>query len=200
MKKLVLYIHGKDGSAAEADHYGPLFPDAEVIGLDYRAETPWEAKEEFPELFDTVCGDCDEVILIANSLGAYLALNSLAEKKISKAFFISPVVDMEGLILNMMEQAGITETELREKREITTSFGETLSWEYLTYVRDHPFSWKTATKILYGENDVMTGREAITAFADRIGADLTIMPNGEHWFHTEDQMRFLDNWLRDIND
>ena len=140
------------------------------------------------------------MILIANSLGAYLALNSLAEKKISKAFFISPVVDMEGLILNMMEQAGITETELREKREITTSFGETLSWEYLTYVRDHPFSWKTATKILYGENDMITGKEAITAFADRIGADLTIMPNGEHWFHTEDQMRFLDNWLRDIND
>ena len=200
MKKLVLYIHGKGGSAAEADHYRPLFPDADVIGLDYRAETPREAKEEFPGLFDTVCGGCDKVILIANSLGAYLALNSLAEKKISKAFFISPVVDMEGLILNMMERERITEAELKEKREISTSFGETLSWEYLTYVREHPLSWKTATKILYGENDMITGKEAIIAFADRIGADLTIMPNGEHWFHTEEQMRVLDNWLREIDD
>lgn len=21
------------------------------------------------------------------------------------------------------------------------------------------------------------------------------MPDGEHWFHTEDQMRFLDDWI-----
>lgn len=27
--------------------------------------------------------------------------------------------------------------------------------------------------------------------------DLTVMPGGEHWFHTDKQMRFLDNWLRE---
>ena len=27
-KKVVLYIHGKGGSASEWDHYKPLFPDA----------------------------------------------------------------------------------------------------------------------------------------------------------------------------
>ena len=55
MKTAVIYIHGKGGNASESEHYKPLFPEWEVIGLDYRAETPWEAKEEFPELFDTVC-------------------------------------------------------------------------------------------------------------------------------------------------
>ena len=34
MKDAVLYIHGKGGSAAECEHYRPLFPDFEVIGLD----------------------------------------------------------------------------------------------------------------------------------------------------------------------
>ena len=43
----VLYVHGKGGSAAEAEHYRALFPQAEVYGFDYRAETPWDAKEEF---------------------------------------------------------------------------------------------------------------------------------------------------------
>ena len=39
MKKAVLYIHGKGGSAAEADHYKELFTSYEVIGLDYKTNT-----------------------------------------------------------------------------------------------------------------------------------------------------------------
>ena len=41
-------------------------------------------------------------------------------------FFISPIVDMEKLILDMMGWADITEEKLREKQLITTGFGETL--------------------------------------------------------------------------
>ena len=25
---------------------------------------------------------------------------------------------------------------------------------------------------------------------------LTVTESGEHWFHTEEQMRFLDDWIR----
>ena len=46
MKNLVLYIHGKGGSAAECGHYRPLFPGHEVIGLDYQTFTPWETGKE----------------------------------------------------------------------------------------------------------------------------------------------------------
>ena len=35
----------------------------------------------------------------------------------------------------------------------------------------------------------------IKAFADDIGAGLTIMEQGEHWFHTEEQLQFLREWL-----
>ena len=55
MKQIVVYVHGKGGSAEEAEHYSTLFPDSEVLGFDYRAQTPWEAREEFPKFFDTVC-------------------------------------------------------------------------------------------------------------------------------------------------
>ena len=51
MKEIVIYVHGKGGSAAEAGHYRPLFPDAEVVGFDYRAQSPWEAEAEFPPFF-----------------------------------------------------------------------------------------------------------------------------------------------------
>ena len=36
LKKLVLYVHGKGGSAAESEHYQTLFPACEVTGLDYQ--------------------------------------------------------------------------------------------------------------------------------------------------------------------
>ena len=195
MRSVLVYIHGKNGSADEAEIYKPVFSEYEVIGLDYKAETPWSAKAEFPKLFDEICEGSDNVILIANSIGAYFAMHSLAEKKINKAYFISPIVDMERLILDMMKWAGVGEKELAQRGEIKTDFGETLSWEYLCYVREHPIEWHLPTEILYGENDGLTSLETVTAFAERTGAGLTIMPGGEHWFHTDEQMRFLKEWL-----
>ena len=32
---VVLYVHGRGGSADEAEHYKALFQDGNVIGLDY---------------------------------------------------------------------------------------------------------------------------------------------------------------------
>ena len=84
---------------------------------------------------------------------------------------------------------------LREKGEIETAFGQTLSWPYLCYAREHPLSWSVPTHILYGGRDAMTSYATISAFAGQIGAALTVMENGEHWFHTEAQMQFLDGWI-----
>ena len=196
MKNLVIYVHGKGGNADEALHYKSLFPEADVLGFDYKAETPWDAKTEFPVCFDSVAADYDEVILIANSIGAFFSMNALGNKPIKQAYFISPMVNLEKLICNMMMWAGVSEDELREKKTVPTNFGETLSWEYLCYVRENPIEWSIPTKILYGSNDNLTSLETMREFAQRIGAPLTVMDGGEHWFHTAEQMVFLDKWIR----
>lgn len=194
---VVLYVHGKGGSAEEAAHYQPLFAGTRVTGLDYQAQTPWEARAEFPRLFEESCKGADSVLLIANSIGAYFSMMALADKPISRALFISPIVDMEQLICNMMRGADVTEETLQREKEIPTAFGETLSWPYLCDVRAHPLHWQIPTRILYGGQDCMTSRATISRFAASIGAPLTVMEEGEHWFHTEEQMRFLDRWLTD---
>lgn len=196
MKDLMIYVHGKGGSAQEAEHYKMLFPNDEVIGFDYRSKTPWEAKEEFFAFFAEKKNRCKHLTLIANSIGAYFALSSLDETLVDKAFFVSPVVDMENLICKMMQWSNVTERDLAEKLEIATNFGEMLSWYYLCYVREHPVLWNVPTCILYGEHDNLTSIEMVSTFAKQHHADLTIMPGGEHWFHTEEQMQFLDNWIR----
>lgn len=195
MNQLIVYIHGKGGSAEEAEHYKPLFEDCDVIGLDYIARSPWEAETEFPRLFDSICGGHESVTVIANSIGAYFTMISLNDKRIEKAFFISPVVNMEKLITDMMLWANVTEDELREKGEIVTAFGETLSWKYLCYAREHPARWTVPTHILYGEKDHLTSYETVSAFANQSKATLTVMKNGEHWFHTEEPMKYLDHWI-----
>ncbi|MBQ0083745.1 MAG: alpha/beta hydrolase [Clostridiales bacterium] len=196
--KTVIYIHGQGGSSDEARHYKPLFEDCNVLGFDYLAATPWEAKDEFANFFDTVYSAENPVIIIANSIGAFFALTALADKPIEKAYFISPVIDMEKLIENMMLKADVSEEELRKKGVIKTQFGQELSWEYLSFVRQNPVNWKIPTHILYGSNDNLTTFETVCAFAKKTGATLTIMENGEHWFHTEKQMKFLDNWIKSM--
>lgn len=198
MKKAVVYIHGKGGNAEEAEHYKTLFSECSVIGFDYLSQTPWDAKSEFYKYFEIIQNDFDSVIIIANSIGAFFAMTALSNMKIDKAYFISPVVNMEKLIKNMMKWANVSEDELRQAGEIETPFGEKLSWEYLSYVRTHPIEWNIPTHILYGDKDNLTSFKIISEFAEKTNATLTVMQNGEHWFHTDEQMAFLDDWIRQI--
>ena len=192
---VVLYIHGKDGRAEEAEHYRTLFPDCDLLGLDYKSFTPWETGKEIHETVVCLKLNYNSVILIANSIGAFFSMNADIENDIDHAYFISPIVDMEKLITDMMGWANVDESELRAKGIIHTDFGEELSWEYLCYVRNHPVSWNVLTDILYGGRDNLTALDTIISFAQTHHANLTVMEDGEHWFHTEAQMRFLDNWI-----
>ena len=199
MKNVVIYIHGKGGSAMESEHYKPLFPDCDVIGLDYQTFTPWETGQGIRTAVEELKGKYKNVILIANSIGAFFSMNAGIDDMIQRAYFISPIVDMEKLITDMMKWANVTEQELESKRVIHTDFGEDLSWEYLNYVRSHPIEWRVPTQILYGSNDHLMSIDTITDFANKHQATLTVMEGGEHWFHTEEQMQFLDNWIKEIN-
>ncbi len=193
--KLFVYVHGRGGSAEDAGRYGALFPESHVIGFDYRSDKPWEAGMEFPVFFRGCRSGYDSVSVIAESIGAFLAMSSLDASLVDRAYLISPVVSMEKLILGMMRHDGISEKELSERHEILAESGEMLSWEYLCYVRDNPIQWNVPSSILYGENDDLTSYDDILAFAAEAGAELTVMKGGEHWFHTESELDFLDRWL-----
>lgn len=169
----VLYIHGKDGSASESEHYKPLFPDCEVIGLDYQTFSPWETGLEIHKAVEKLKTRYENVILIANSIGAYFSMSADIDEMILKAYFISPVVDMEKL--NGVELTG----------------------EWLRYVRSRPILWNVPTHILYGSHDHLVTFDVVSNFAMKHNAILTVMDGGEHWFHTEEQMGVLDGWIRE---
>ena len=62
-------------------------------------------------------------------------------------------------------------------------------------MQSNQINWRVPTHILYGNNDNLQSLKDIKDFAAKTGVDVTIMSGGEHWFHTEEQMRFLDDWI-----
>ena len=156
------------------------------------ALNPWTVVPELLAVVDWARVRWDSISLQANSIGAYFAM--LALDAPDKALLLSPILDMERLILDMMGWAKVTERELSEKGEIATSFGQTLSWAYLCYVREYPVhNWQCPICILYTGQDNMTSRQTVEEFTLQHGAQLTIMDNGEHWFHTLEQREVLQS-------
>ena len=59
------------------------------------------------------------IILIANSIGAFFSMNANLNGLIEKAYFISPVVNMEKLVCDMMKWANMSEADLEQKKSFT---------------------------------------------------------------------------------
>lgn len=197
MKKAMIYIHGKGGNHLEAEQYKKNCLGFDIIGIDYNDYFPWIVQNQIKSVYDKVHERYDHIYVLANSIGAYFAMHTLQNCDIDKALFISPVLDMERLILDMMSWANVSEKDLRKKGEIPTDFGEILSWKYLCFVRENPIIWNIPTEILYAGNDNLTSRQTVKKFIGSHNANLTVMENGEHWFHTNEQLTFLNGWMKE---
>lgn len=191
-----MYVHGLGGNAQKAENYRKNCPGYDVIGVDYEGYVPNEVLGDIRACYDKMCEKYPQIYLIANSIGAYFSMLALRDCKIAKALFISPVLDMERVILDMMSRADVSEQELREKGEVVLRSGMVLSWKYLCFVRENPITWNVPTEILYAGHDNIISRHTVDEFVNTHGAKLTVMEDGEHWFHTEEQLAFLDEWMR----
>ena len=137
-----------------------------------------------------------EINLWACSMGAYFSLLAYKNENIKQCLFLSPVVNMKMIIDNMMLWSNITEKDLEEEQEIKTEFGQTLYWDYYMYVKENPIeNWNKKTYILYGDKDNMQAQDIISKFSDEFNCELAILENGEHYFHTKEQLKFYKNWI-----
>ena len=138
----------------------------------------------------------DEINLWACSMGAYFSLLAYKDEDIKSCLFLSPVVNMKIIIDNMMLWSNTTEEKLKAKQEINTEFGQTLYWDYYKYVKENPIvNWNKETYILYGSKDNMQEQSIIEDFSNKFNCKLSILENGEHYFHTEKQLDYYKSWL-----
>ena len=136
------------------------------------------------------------VSLFGVSMGAYFSLLAYREMPIEHAWFLSPVVDMEQIIQNLMKASSVLEEQLEREQTIQMPFGQTLYWDYLVYVRNNRIEkWDIPTDILFGENDDVCDTNIIKDFSERFDCSLTTVSRAEHWFHTPEQLNALRSWL-----
>ncbi len=141
----------------------------------------------------------DNISLFSCSMGAYFSLLAYRRKALKQCLFLSPVVNMECIIENMMKWFAITEERLKIEKEIHTPVGQVLYWDYYCYVKEHPVvDWEIPTSILYGSADDLCEFDIISSFSKRFNCNLKILKNGEHYFHTEEQLNFFRQWLKEI--
>ena len=191
------------GNKTEAEPFAAL-TGAQVLAIDLPGHgerkdmagfNPWTAAPELRTVMDYMRTRWRAISLRANSIGAWFSMLAFQSEPLENALFVSPILDMEQLIGRMMQWAGVIEAELEARETIETSFGETLSWRYYQYAKAHPIgSWPWPTAILYAGQDNLTPRQEVDGFVERFSCDLTVMEDGEHWFHTPEQLEVLHRW------
>lgn len=201
-----LYVHGKLGCKEEALDFAPQACPAgyQVLAFDLPEHgerkgdgtrlLPWTTVPEIQRIHAWAASKWASVSLRATSIGAWMSMLALPEARLEKTLLVSPVVEMPALIHTMMQWAEVSEEQLEQAGEIPTAFGETLSWPYLCWARQHPLCWHHNTAVLYAGRDELTPRPLIERFCRNSGAELTIMEQGEHWFHTPEQLEVLHTW------
>mgnify|MGYP004552955857 FL=1 len=206
-KGVYLSIHGQGGCKEEAEVLAEIACRRgwQVLSVDLpehggrtdgAAFAPWDAVRELTAVLEYAQREWETVALHAVSIGAWFSMLAFPTRALAKCLFVSPVLDMDRLIERMMGWAGVTEERLRREGEIPTDFGQTLSWEYREYVKAHLITnWSVPTQILYGAGDHLVERETVESFARRFGCGLTVMEDGEHWFHTPPELDFLRRWI-----
>jgi alpha-beta hydrolase superfamily lysophospholipase len=207
-EKIYVFVHGKLSckEAAEVFALKACQKGYQVISFDLpehgeRKEqqyacNPWNGLRDLTLIGDYIGKQWSEFYLVAFSLGAYFSLLAFKDLFIKKCLFVSPILDMKHLIENMMLWSEVDEDMLKEKKEIPTAMGETLSLEYYSYVKEHPISkWDIPTKILYGQEDHLMEREIMDDFVRRFKSELTVLKDCSHSFNTPEHANIMEEWL-----
>ncbi len=138
------------------------------------------------------------ISLFACSMGAYFSLLAYKDVPLKQCLFLSPVLNMELIINNMMSYFNVSEERLETEKEIETPIRQTLYWDYYCYVKSHPVeTWDKLTVILYGSDDNLTDISVVSEFVKRYNCTMNVLKHGEHYFHTNEQLLYFRQWLRD---
>ena len=205
-----IFIHGKNGNKEEGEDFANCICNKgyQVLSIDLPGHgerkgenntfNPWHVIPELKEVMKYAKENWSKIGLRANSIGAWFSMISFQGEHLIKSLFVSPIVDMEKLILDMMKWANVSEEKLEKEQEIETSFGETLSWKYYNFAIEHRIEkWDIPTVVLYGDKVNLTNKATIESFVKKFNCNIKVMEHGEHWFHTSEQMEVLRKWTID---
>ncbi len=179
-EKVFLFVHGLHGRKEEALSFAEVVVPKgyQVLGIKLPVERkPWEVLPLLNNVRDYLYENWKSVSVRANSIGSWFTLLAFQSMKVEQALFVSPILDMKRFI------------ELMPQRED----------DYYEWVVNNPIiRWAAPTYILRPEMDLVVSEEVGRDFISQHQCQVTIMADGEHWFHTPTQLVVLRKWEEDV--
>ena len=119
---------------------------------DDKAFNPMEASPEVRTFAQLARSQSTEIGLLANSIGAYFSLCDTPAGTFERAWLVSPLLDLEYYIRDMMAEYSVTDEQLEAETEINTPRGCSSG---LTYVlsRSIPARLDIPSWIIRGDQD-----------------------------------------------
>lgn len=203
-KSCYIFIHGHGGNKFEAERFALLAQDYQVLTIDLPGHgerkdienfVPWRVEKELKKVIEYAKQRWSKIYIRATSIGVYFSLLAFKYEKIEKCLFVSPLLDMQRMILDLMNFAKVTKEQLQEKNEIKTSIGQTLSWEYYCFAKDNPIKAICKdTYILYANGDEVIPQDTVEKFVQENKCNLTIIKGCEHWLHLPNEIKKMEQW------
>lgn len=207
-EQVFLFVHGRCGCKEEALAFAPFAcPKGwQVLAIDLPGHGerlaepadfgPFVAIPELQTVLSYMQTRWQKIALYANSIGAWFSMLAFSDVSFERALLVSPLLDMNALIASQMAQLGVTPQQLEAKQLIPVEGADPLSWDYYCFAREHPIAkWNVPTSLLYAGHDNITSRATAEAFSRRFSCRMTVMEDGEHWFHTPEQLSVLHAWI-----
>ncbi|OJF77417.1 MAG: alpha/beta hydrolase [Treponema sp. CETP13] len=207
-KDVYIFVHGKMSKKEDALEFAEIAIKKGYHVLSFDLPEHGERKNEkylctiqngvkdLTDIINFAKKKWEKYNLFACSLGAYFSLVAYKNITFDNCLFLSPILDMEQLIKNMMKWFDVSEEKLEKNKEISTPMGETLSWDYYCYVKDNPVNiWNSPTYILYGTKDNLTEKSVVDLFVKKYNCKIELVENGEHYFQSPEQIEILYKWF-----
>lgn len=210
-KGVYLYVHGQHSCKGAAEKFADIvnIMGWQVLAIDLpehgeRKEEKngfyaWKVVPELKILLEYARTHWECIALRAHSIGAYFSMMSYQEEIFENVQLVSPILDMQKLCEDMMRWAAVTPVQLEKEKFIQTDFGQLLCWKEYCYAKEHPVvTWNSDTAVMYGAKDNLTTLDTVEKFVSEFGCELNVMEDGEHWFHTTEQLAELRNWTERV--
>lgn len=146
-------------------------------------------------IMDFAKNNSDTISCFGCSIGAYFIISTFPKERLHEIFFLSPLIYMNEFIENMMTYSSVSKEELKRENVINTDVGQ-LVWDDYQFTKNHPLIWDKPVSILVGQNDELSLSNQFKNFVKMSKSNLTVLENGEHFFHTEEQISYYSRWLQ----
>ena len=163
---------------------------------DDKAFTPMDASPEVRAFARLARSQSTEVSLLANSIGAYFSLCDTPAGTFERAWLISPLLDLEYYIRDIMAEYSVSDEQLEAQTVIDTPRG-VLERSYLRFVEEHPARLNAPSWMIRGDQDEMVPLNALSRFVGAPGVELVQVEGGQHFLGQPPHLDTVVAWFEE---